>query len=138
MKKTGPCALLLLCGCFAQQPGGAPLAASAPSYQAAGEGWTLTIEAGRMHLRETAGPLRFDYFGELPPRQPIAGGLRFEGEVMRDYVIAGLAEEEMRRYSLTIREQSCIDARGRSWPTSVTWHFSDEHRPIGCGSRLPD
>lgn len=103
-------------------------------YEAQGDGWDLRITADAIRLRERAGRSSSDYFGPLPSPIVEATGVRLEGELLREYVIAGLVEEDTRPYVMNIEERACRDARGRMWPTTITFNFfSDEHSPTGCG-----
>jgi hypothetical protein len=108
----------------------------AATYRARGDHWDLRITAGTIRLRERTGPLRYDYSGELPPRQITAAGIRYEGDMVDLYVVAGLVEEHELHYVLEIADRPCTDRRGRIWPSTVTFVASDD-RPTGCGGAIP-
>jgi hypothetical protein len=137
MKRITGCAVLALCGCVGGQPFAVSPSSDPVRYEARGVGWALTIANRTVKLRERAGSASFDYHGPLPERQAVAGGIRFEGQLLRHYVIAGLAEDDLRPYALTILDKPCADRSGRIWATSVAFDFGSEYRPTGCGSALP-
>ena len=137
MKAIGTYAMLALCGCITGQPNTASGTSHKPQYEARGEGWNLIIKEGSIDLREKVGDGVFEYYGALPPMEAIDGGVRYQGQLLREYVVAGFAEEDIRPYSLTILEKRCTDRNGRIWATSVSFDFQSEYRPTGCGGALP-
>ena len=102
-------------------------------YEARGDRWDLRITASSIRLRERVGRGSFDYYGPVPPLVVAADGVRFEGELLRQYVIAGHAEEDSRSYAIEIAERPCRDRQGRLWSTSVSFNFFSEYNPSGCG-----
>jgi hypothetical protein len=109
---------------------------NAINYQARGLHWDLRITSDTVRLRERAGPLLFAYYGPIPPRQSIPGGIRYEGDMVRTEVVAGLVEESTRHYVLEIVDRACTDERGRIRPTTVRFVVASEYGPPGCGGPI--
>ncbi len=131
---------LVLCGCVA------PPAkmdrhwygSSAGRYEARGLRWALVITEDSIFLRDQVGGGHLEYAGPLPQGRVSGLGIRYEGKLLREYVVAGLIEEDVLPYVLTIREQPCVDDEGRIFPTSADWDFGPSaYRTRGCGGELP-
>lgn len=107
-------------------------------YEARGAGWDLRLKGDSVRLRERVGRQTLEYDGPAPALSPGGGDLRFEGEMLRLYVLAGLVEADRRPYIVEIAERPCRDRQGRLWPTTVRLNFFSEYRPTGCGGPAPE
>jgi hypothetical protein len=113
---------------------------SAANYEARGDRWDLRITTDTIRLRARAGTLLFAYYGPVPARQSIPGGIRYAGDMVRTDVVAGLVEEDTMHYVVEIADRPCTDEHGRIWPSTVTFDPASADRPSGCGgpiSRAP-
>jgi hypothetical protein len=137
MKHIGLCAVLAVCGCVSEGSQTGLVGPQSQRFEARGDGWKLIIDKGMLTLREQVGDGTFEYYDAAPTRQVVNSGVRYEGVLSRHYVVAGLAEEDIRSYSLTILEQHCTDPEGHTWATTVSFDFRSEYRPTGCGGPLP-
>lgn len=102
-------------------------------YNAFGDRWDLSITANSIRLRERVGRGSFNYYGPVPPIDVAADGMRLKGELLREYVVAGLAEEDRLSYVIEITAQPCHDRKGRLWPTSARVSFVSGFDSSGCG-----
>ena len=102
-------------------------------YKAFGDRWDLRITANSIRLRERVDKGSLDYYGPVPPLNLAADGMRLTGELLREYVVAGLAEEDRLSYAIEITAQPCHDRKGRLWPTSVRVSFVSGYVSSGCG-----
>ncbi len=107
-------------------------------YEAQGDGWDLRITTDSVRLRERVGRETLEYNGPTPALLPEGADLRVEGELLRLYVIAGLVEEDTRRYAVEVAPRACRDPSGRLWPTTVRLNFFSEYAPTGCGGPIPE
>jgi hypothetical protein len=102
-------------------------------FKAFGDRWNLRITANSIRLRERVGRGSLNYYGPVPPLNVAADGMRLKGELLREYVVAGLAEEDRLSYAIEITAQPCKDRKGRLWPTSVRVSFVSGYDSSGCG-----
>jgi hypothetical protein len=106
-------------------------------YDARGDEWRLKLFSDRIEFFQKLGPLKWDWYGEVPLRSQTESGVRLEGELTHTYVITGLVEENRMTYRIEIEPVPCRGRSGRIWETTVTIHFSPEVRDKGCGGPLP-
>lgn len=141
MRALGPViGFLVLCGCVAPKPPVDPhhYGSTAGRYEARGHNWSLVITEDSVVLRDRVGEGHMEYVGAIPEAWDLDSGVRYEGELLRVYVVAGLVEEDVLPYVLTIRERPCVDEEGRVFPTSADWDFGPSaYRAVGCGGELP-
>jgi len=129
VKRTGWAALgaVFVAACATTDAGLDPVL-----YEAQGDGWELRITTDSVRLRERVGRETLEYNGSTPALLSEGADLRIEGELLRLYVIAGLVEEDTRRYAVEIAARACRDPSGRLWPTTVRLNFFSEYAPTAC------
>lgn len=111
---------------------------AAGRYEARGHNWTLVVTQDAIFLRDQVGEGHLEYAGPVPEPRVLESGIWYEGELVREYVVAGLVEQDVLPYVLTITERPCVDEEGRVSPTSVDWAFGPAaHQAAGCGGEFP-
>ena len=130
----------VLCGCVTALPAMASYydGSAAGRYEARGHNWTLVVTQDSIFLRDQVGEGHLEYAGSVLEPRVLETGIRYEGELVREHVVAGLVEQDLLPYVLTITERPCVDEGGRVSPTSVDWAFGlAAHQAAGCGGEIP-
>lgn len=90
-----------------------------------------------LRLNQNVAGMKWEWWDAQPSSRTLESGIALGGELMREYVIAGLAEEDRMVYEAEILEAPCRDAEQRFYPVTVIVKLPPAGIHRGCGTALP-
>lgn len=103
--------------------------------------WKLAL-SGRLIEYEVRLPnYREAWWSTDAKREPVNGGLRYSGQLVREYVVAGEAVSDDIPFQLIITKRPCVDRRGRARAVTALLTLDPGSKEAaeerGCGRHVP-